>query len=119
MNAKNNLEFNVENIFKYKYLIPIYQRNYAWGKDEIEALLEDIKGSKEGYFIGSLVVREKGEFFEVIDGQQRLTTLFLILKHLGVNITGGFNLKLDKNQMKLYQKFTKMMTIWLICPLPR
>lgn len=107
MNAKNNLEFNVENIFKYKYLIPIYQRNYAWGKDEIEALLEDIKGSKEGYFIGSLVVREKGEFFEVIDGQQRLTTLFLILKHLGVNITGGLQFEARQKSNETLSKIHK------------
>lgn len=107
MNAKNNLEFNVENIFKYKYLIPIYQRNYAWGEDEIEALLEDIKGSKEGYFIGSLVVREKGEFFEVIDGQQRLTTLFLILKHLGVNITGGLQFEARQKSNETLSKIHK------------
>lgn len=107
MNAKNNLEFNVENIFKYKYLIPIYQRNYAWGKDEIEALLEDIKGSKEGYFIGSLVVREKGEFFEVIDGQQRLTTLFLILKYIGVNITGGLQFEARQKSNETLSKIHK------------
>ena len=107
MNAKNNLEFNVENIFKYKYLIPIYQRNYAWGKDEIEALLEDIKGSKEGYFIGSLVVREKGEFFEVIDGQQRLTTLFLILKYIGVNIAGGLQFEARQKSNETLSKIHK------------
>lgn len=107
MNAKNNLEFNVENIFKYKYLIPIYQRNYAWGKDEIEALLDDIKGSKEGYFIGSLVVREKGEFFEVIDGQQRLTTLFLILKYIGVNIIGGLQFEARQKSNETLSKIHK------------
>ena len=81
--------FNDEN--KCKYIIPIYQRNYAWGNDEISSLLQDIKNACEknkeqdkNYYIGSLVVyrRENGDF-EVIDGQQRLTTLTLIMHHLG------------------------------------
>ena len=81
--------FDNEN--KCNYIIPIYQRNYAWGDDEISSLLQDIKNacekSKEqdkNYYIGSLVVyrRDNGDF-EVIDGQQRLTTLTLIMHHLG------------------------------------
>ena len=76
---------------KCNYIIPIYQRNYAWGDDEISSLLQDIKNACEknkkqdkNYYIGSLVVyrRENGDF-EVIDGQQRLTTLTLIMHHLG------------------------------------
>lgn len=76
---------------KCNYIIPIYQRNYAWGDDEIGSLLQDIKNACEknkeqdkNYYIGSLVVyrRENGDF-EVIDGQQRLTTLTLIMHHLG------------------------------------
>jgi len=81
--------FNDEN--KCKYIIPIYQRNYAWGNDEISSLLQDIKNSCEqnkeqykNYYIGSLVVyRRENSDFEVIDGQQRLTTLTLIMHHLG------------------------------------
>ena len=81
--------FNDEN--KCNYIIPIYQRNYAWGDDEISSLLQDIKNACEknkeqdkNYYIGSLIVyrRENGDF-EVIDGQQRLTTLTLIMHHLG------------------------------------
>ena len=81
--------FNDEN--KCNYIIPIYQRNYAWGDDEISSLLQDIKNAckknkeqDKNYYIGSLVVyrRDNGDF-EVIDGQQRLTTLTLIMHHLG------------------------------------
>ena len=81
--------FDNEN--KCNYIIPIYQRNYAWGDDEISSLLQDIKNACEknkeqdkNYYIGSLVVycRDNGDF-EVIDGQQRLTTLTLIMHHLG------------------------------------
>ena len=71
------------------YQIPIYQRNYAWDDDQISALVKDVKDSFDKdsttpYYIGTLVTfrREEG-IFEVIDGQQRLTTIFLVLKALG------------------------------------
>lgn len=67
-----------------KYIIPIYQRNYAWGKAEISQLIRDIKeffstNTGKSYYIGSLVCfkRENGDF-ELIDGQQRHTTISLI-----------------------------------------
>ena len=65
--------------YEYEYTIPIFQRRYAWGKDEIECLLEDILNSKGEYFIGTVIVEEKGNNLYIIDGQQRLTTLYLLL----------------------------------------
>ena len=65
--------------YEYEYTIPIFQRGYAWGKDEIECLLEDILNSKGEYFIGTVIVEEKGNNLYIIDGQQRLTTLYLLL----------------------------------------
>ena len=71
---------------KENFRIPIYQRQYAWGKDEIEQLLIDLKqfqeSNKTNYFLGNIVVTENGGFLDVIDGQQRLTTLYLLLKYL-------------------------------------
>lgn len=68
------------------YEIPIYQRNYAWERDEIEALVRDVHdamASKKTYYIGTLVTFAKDDgVYEVIDGQQRLTTIYLILKAL-------------------------------------
>lgn len=77
-------EFNLKNIFiGSEYIIPIYQRNYAWEKDEIEQLLTDIYDSKGRYYLGSLIIDEIApNTFSVIDGQQRLTTLFLLLTFL-------------------------------------
>lgn len=75
---------------KSVYEIPIYQRNYAWEKDEISALIQDIydaytKPSKQPYYIGTLVSYHKGDqVYEIIDGQQRLTTLSLILAALEI-----------------------------------
>ena len=72
-----------------KYSIPIYQRNYAWEEDQITALIKDVydslKSSKPQYYIGTLVTYQREDsIFEVIDGQQRLTTIYIILKVLGV-----------------------------------
>ncbi len=88
-------ELSISNIFRtenVKYEIPIYQRNYAWEKDEIEALVHDVwdacETNKDTYFIGTLVSFNRGDnIYEVIDGQQRLTTLYLILKALNVGIS--------------------------------
>lgn len=86
-----NLNKSLQEIFQSKYIVPLYQRNYAWGQDEIEQLLQDLyenfkkaeTNASLNYFIGSLVVlKRKDGLYEVIDGQQRLTTLSLLLKIL-------------------------------------
>lgn len=69
------------------YVIPRYQRAYAWEDKEIVQLIDDIYDidSSENYYIGSLVVskvKDKPETYEVVDGQQRLTTLYLLLQYL-------------------------------------
>lgn len=67
-----------------RYLVPMYQRNYAWGEGEINQLIQDVHDYQlhkpnQPYYIGTLVVFERpnGQF-EVIDGQQRFTTLTLL-----------------------------------------
>lgn len=68
-----------------EYVVPIYQRSYAWEKDEIEQLMNDIhdSDSNSSYYIGSLIVDEVfPNVFSVVDGQQRLTTIFLLLVYL-------------------------------------
>lgn len=71
------------------YTIPIYQRNYAWEEDEIASLIKDVydsysKDANRHYYIGTLVTYKRGDNeYEVIDGQQRLTTIYIILKALG------------------------------------
>lgn len=76
---------------KDKYIIPIYQRNYAWGEAEIKQLIQDIIDKQQSdfdsnYYLGTLIVDEKTKnnevVFEVIDGQQRHTTLTLINAYL-------------------------------------
>lgn len=78
------VELEVNKLFQEaNYVIPIYQRNYAWGSQEIEQLLDDISGAVGKYHLGSLIVNQlELNVFEVIDGQQRLTTLFLLLSYI-------------------------------------
>lgn len=73
---------------QYKFRIPLYQRKYAWTSDEVLTLLDDLKtfvskynDVEEKYFIGNIVVEQKQDgLFDIIDGQQRFTTLYLIAK---------------------------------------
>lgn len=82
------------------YQIPVYQRNYAWGRPQIRALIQDVydyylksQTSLENYYIGSLVVAKKELYFEVLDGQQRFTTLNLLALFLKSKLK---NAKLDQ-----------------------
>ena len=92
MSKQNTVEIlNVEQIFNSKYVVPLYQRNFAWGEEQICQLLQDIyesiKVKDQQYFIGSLVtIRRQDDSFEVIDGQQRLTILALLSYVLQFNV---------------------------------
>lgn len=73
-----------------KYEIPIYQRNYAWEEKQIQQLIDDIYTSDGTYFLGNLIVNQKeADVYEVIDGQQRLTTLYLLEKYLKMDVLRG------------------------------
>lgn len=66
------------------FKIEAYQRGYRWGKDEVEYLLEDINEIPDGqkYCLQPIVVKNVDGVYELIDGQQRMTTLYLIMKYL-------------------------------------
>ena len=74
-----------------QFKTPRNQRKYVWEEKQWRELLGDIEYSKKrkeepgtdiSHFLGSFVLQEKGVFYEIIDGQQRITTLFLILSAL-------------------------------------
>ncbi len=73
----------IHSIKSYEFEIPFYQRAYSWRKQDIEKLISDING-KEGHYLGNIVVKENNDKFIVIDGQQRLTTIYIIFMALGV-----------------------------------
>ncbi|EFI23204.1 hypothetical protein HMPREF9016_01591 [Neisseria sp. oral taxon 014 str. F0314] len=80
-------KWDIKKVFKQWYCIPNYQRPYVWEKDQIIDLLDDIhiaceKDKESDYFLGSLVLKETKNKdyieYDILDGQQRLTTLFLL-----------------------------------------
>lgn len=73
----------IHSIKSYEFEIPFYQRAYSWRKQDIEKLISDING-KEGHYLGNIVVKKNDDKFIVIDGQQRLTTIYIIFMALGV-----------------------------------
>ena len=83
----NNKAISIKDILsKDTYVIPIYQRNYEWDRLQIARLIEDINsiGNDEQYYLGTLVTfRRNDGSYELVDGQQRHTTLNLIKAVLG------------------------------------
>lgn len=95
MNDKQPKYYSIKELFgSDEYVIPIYQRNYEWGEPQITQLIQDIvdyivksrsnnSENKPRYYIGSLIAYERklegGVIYETIDGQQRLTTLTILL----------------------------------------
>lgn len=82
----------VGEVFGKWFRIPEYQRPYVWGKDQIAELLQDLsdamnRDENAQYFLGSMVLQKKTSEknntkyveYDVLDGQQRLTTLFLLI----------------------------------------
>ncbi|WP_110968699.1 GmrSD restriction endonuclease domain-containing protein [Pseudomonas huaxiensis] len=84
-------QLSIETLFNGddRYLIPMYQRNYAWEEGEIGQLIQDVIDAMpagKSYYLGSLVVYPRPGHgpaqFETLDGQQRLTTLSLLVLYL-------------------------------------
>jgi len=89
----------------YNFFIPAYQRGYRWSKREVEDLLNDIlefmntkKNDNDFYCLQPLVIKrdKKNNHYEVIDGQQRLTTIYLILQFFNARYTKEYRKKLFK-----------------------
>lgn len=95
MNDKQPKYYSIKSLLgSDDYVIPIYQRNYEWGEPQITQLIQDIVDyieksksnnaqTKPRYYIGSLIAYERklegSVIYETIDGQQRLTTLTILL----------------------------------------
>lgn len=102
----NLLELKTINeLLDYNFYIPSYQRGYRWGSNEIIDLLNDISDfkprevensdNKTWYCLQPIVIKKiNDKLFEVIDGQQRLTSIYLILFHLNQYLNVNYRLKL-------------------------
>jgi hypothetical protein len=104
---------SVENIFTSDdsiYVIPIYQRSFAWEEEHILKLIEDINDNNDGYFLGNLIVdknEKENNSFVVIDGQQRLTTLYILYKALEIDIKMHLNFECRESSKSLLENLGK------------
>lgn len=84
--------WNLEELFKLIYNVPVYQRPYSWDIEQIKVLLNDIyetytgPDKEDGYYTGNLIIFDRNDKingliskYDIIDGQQRITTFSLIL----------------------------------------
>lgn len=72
--------FNCDQIYR----IPNYQRQYSWTNEQLEVLWDDLyeeykNQNNKCYFLGSIVVVKTGDYLDIIDGQQRITTLMIMM----------------------------------------
>lgn len=84
MESKIKLETKLVGDIKGNFFVPSYQRGYRWSEIEVVRLLDDIylTEGKRNYCLQPVVVRKNGERYELIDGQQRLTTIYLIYRFM-------------------------------------
>ncbi len=101
---------------KLYYQIPIYQRPYQWTEENCEKLLDDLffnyEDDREGdYFCGSLVLvksdpRSKTEIYDIVDGQQRLSTFILLAKVLATLYSERLDPTKSKSQEYLQESWS-------------
>lgn len=107
MNKISGAEYAVKKIFsnEFDFVIPSYQRPYSWTTEEAGQLFDDLlefmesQDNDEAYFLGSIVLIKKDDdpYAEVIDGQQRLTTLTILLAIMASYLEGSM-----KENFELY-----------------
>ncbi len=94
---------------KMIYEIPKYQREYTWGLREWETLFDDLMENDNGYFLGSIICINSATDminapkFEVVDGQQRLTTISLLLAALYTSLSENKDLLDEDQQLDILQ----------------
>ena len=101
---------------KFIFEIPKYQREYTWGLKQWEALFDDLTENEQGYFLGSIICINSttdpilAPKFEVVDGQQRLTTFSLFLAAL-YDVLKTYKDNLDEDQQSDLNQFKKKLVL--------
>lgn len=96
------------------FYIPAYQRGYRWERTQVKTLLNDLyqcmeaNGQEKDYCLQPVVVQKKGELqYDLIDGQQRLTTIYILLRYAQQNFGTEFSFKYETREKT--QAFLKNM----------
>ncbi|MGI6446018.1 MAG: DUF262 domain-containing protein [Candidatus Ozemobacteraceae bacterium] len=86
------------------YSIPLYQRLYVWGEDQVTTLLEDLERATKTpdnyYFLGGTMIVSNQDKYDLIDGQQRFTTLWLLCYELKNELEAFAYAHIDKVYVK-------------------
>ena len=101
---KHQLE-NIENLLDKEYIIPKYQRPYTWEEEHVYKLLDTILENNSPYtYIGNIMLEENEGKFKIIDGQQRITTIALLLYCLGdMEFISRIHIESENEKEKLEQ----------------
>ncbi|WP_297576332.1 DUF262 domain-containing protein [uncultured Campylobacter sp.] len=101
-NILNNIgEMSMKDIYSKNIKIPFYQRPYKWKLENVRYLCEDIKDGflkNNKYLLGNIILHEENDELNIVDGQQRLTTIALILKSLKKKINLLENININSNE---------------------
>lgn len=101
-NILNNIgEMSMKDIYSKNIKIPFYQRPYKWKLENVRYLCEDIKDGflkNNKYLLGNIILHEENDELNIVDGQQRLTTVALILKSLKKKINLLENININSNE---------------------
>ena len=93
----------IDKVLENELIIPEYQRPYRWTEENVRQLLTDVHESwrlgKNSYRIGSIILHTENNHLNIVDGQQRLTTILLVLVALGSNIGKELRSKLKYNHI--------------------
>jgi hypothetical protein len=112
-----SIDLSLGDVFKDFYSVPDFQREYVWEEDDVEKLLTDVQdefydedgrlAGQDEYFIGSIVAcRESSGTFQLIDGQQRMTTIFLVVCAIRDRL-----LKLQQQPSQALQNFIRAVSM--------
>lgn len=107
--------YSISKLNDFFFIVPDYQREYVWEPDdEVEQFLIDIENEfdqntemQKSYFIGSIIIVENNKRYDVIDGQQRLTTIMLSLCAIRDLIS---NIELDKKQEEYLKTINELLS---------
>lgn len=117
----SNIEATIQsvcNLMGRKLSIPSYQRPYRWNTKNVRQLLDDIlsnkNAGKDRYRIGSVILHKNGDNYDIVDGQQRITTLLLLAKAMDVkyNLLAGLKYKHNDSRDNIIQNF-KYVKSWM------